>query len=158
MRQFLFLLFIAILAGVTTYAAVRFFRTHTPFKSYVVQSGSMEPTIRVGDIIIIAKHNSYQLNEVITFKDENKHTITHRITAVRTTQPPSYTTKGDANQTPDTETISLSQIVGTVILVIPKFGYVVQFIRTPWGFILTIIVPAVLLLSDEIKSLYKALR
>lgn len=158
MRQFFFLLFVAVLAGVATYTAVRLFRTHTPFKSYVVQSGSMEPTIRVGDIIIIGKQTSYHLNEVITFKDENKHTVTHRITAVRTTQPVSYTTKGDANQTPDTETISLSQVIGKVVLVIPKFGYVVQFIRTPWGFILTILVPAVLLLSDEIKSLYKAIR
>ena len=38
-------------------------------KAYIVQSGSMQPAIGVGSIVIVQKSDSYNPNDVITFKN-----------------------------------------------------------------------------------------
>ncbi len=158
MKQALFILIFASITAVLSYQFVIFLRKTSPYKSYVVQSGSMEPSIRVGDLIIIHAEPTYSKTDVITFKDTTQHTITHRVLEVSSDSPPRLTTKGDANQSADTEVIKVAQVIGKVVLVVPKVGYAIQFIRTPWGFIATILAPAILILSDEIKSLYRSLR
>lgn len=158
MKRILFLAFLGCVTALTSYWIVLHFRKTTTYKSYVVQSGSMEPSIRVGDVIIIHKNPRYFKTEVITFKDEEQHTVTHRILETTETAFPVYTTKGDANQAADTAEVPQKNVIGKVVLVVPKIGYAIQFIRTPWGLILTIIVPAILILSDEIKTLYRSLR
>jgi len=145
---------IMIFFGFISYNLVLWFRHNVGWRSYVVQSGSMEPSIMTGDLIIIKKQNSYQKNEVITFKDGAERTVTHRIVEVITGDPVLFTTKGDANQTADTEEITQTQIIGKVVQVIPKFGYVVQFIKSPWGFILCILTPAILIIYDEVKAVF----
>ena len=158
MKRILLLICIGIITTLISYWLVLTLRKNLTYKSYVVQSGSMEPSVRVGDVIIIHAQQRYEKTDVITFKDAQKHTVTHRILDIKKTTPPLYLTKGDANQAADTEEIAHLSVIGKVILVIPKIGYLIQFVRTPWGLILTIIVPAVLLLSDEIKSLYKSIK
>ncbi len=158
MKRIFLLVCIGVITALSSYWLVLSFRKNVAYKSYVVQSGSMEPSIRVGDVIIIHAQQRYEKTDVITFKDAQKHTVTHRILEKKEITPPLYLTKGDANQAVDTEEIAHQSIIGKVILVIPKIGYLIQFVRTPWGLILTIIVPAVLLLSDEIKSLYKSIK
>ena len=158
MKRILFLALLGCITAVTSYWVVLHFRKTTTYKSYVVQSGSMEPSIRVGDVIIIHKNPEYFKTEVITFKDEEQHTVTHRILESTPATTPVYITKGDANQAADTAEVPQKNVIGKVVLVVPKIGYAIQFIRTPWGLILTILVPAILILSDEIKTLYRSLR
>jgi signal peptidase len=158
MKRILLLICIGVITAVISYWLVLTLKKNLTYKSYVVQSGSMEPSVRVGDVIIIHTQQSYEKTDVITFKDAQKHTVTHRILDKKQTTPPLYLTKGDANQAVDTEEVAHSSIIGKVILVIPKIGYLIQFIRTPWGLILTIFVPAIILLSEEIKSLYKSIK
>ena len=50
-----------------------------PFNFYLVQSGSMEPSIMTGDIIVVKKYPEYKERETITFYDQNSKIITHRI-------------------------------------------------------------------------------
>ena len=38
------------------------------YRPYLVQSGSMEPSIMTGDIVVIQSRNTYVINDVITFK------------------------------------------------------------------------------------------
>ncbi len=153
-KTFFFYVLITAFFAFLSYQLVLWFRQNVSWRSYVVQSGSMEPSIMTGDMIIIKKQEKYQKADVITFKDDNERTVTHRVTEVGTSQPITLTTKGDANETADAGTIKLEQVIGKVVYVIPKFGYVVQFIKTPWGFILTILVPAILILYDESKSVW----
>jgi len=89
----------------------------------VIISGSMMPTISVGDVVVIRKQNEYFVNDIITFK-ERSH-ITHRI--VERTEN-GYITKGDANNTTDPE-ITQDQIIGRVVWVIPKVGNLVFFLQ-----------------------------
>ncbi|MFA6518999.1 MAG: signal peptidase I [Candidatus Shapirobacteria bacterium] len=124
-------------------------------KPYIVQSGSMEPTINTGDIIIVAPQSKYYRNQVITFKDSEERVVTHRIVGDNQNSDGPFTTKGDANQTTDEEEITPAKIIGKVVFTLPKLGYVVAYSRTPTGLIILIIVPMTIIAYDEIRKIFK---
>lgn len=121
-------------------------------QSFVVQSGSMEPAIMTGDIIISQRANNYELNDVITFHNNSGDIITHRIIAVDQGVGNQYSTKGDANRTGDDDFISNDQIIGKVILVIPRLGYLVSFSKTSLGLIILLLVPVVIFALDGLEK------
>ncbi|NCN82646.1 MAG: signal peptidase I [Candidatus Pacebacteria bacterium] len=129
-----------------------------PLASYVVQSGSMEPSIMTGDIILIRPEMQYSLNDVITFRDQKKRVITHRITDVQAQSGKTiFLTKGDANRSIDIEFVPLENVVGKVQFVVPKLGFFVSFAKSTAGIILLVIVPATIIVSDELGSLRSSL-
>src|SRR3989344_9540064 len=73
-------------------------------KAYIVQSGSMEPAIKTGSIVISYPSNSYSEGDVVTFSKSvgAKNLITHRIEARffpdGVDKAPTYLTSGDANE------------------------------------------------------------
>lgn len=109
----------------------------------VVLSGSMEPTLSTGDLLIIAKQDSYQVDDVVVFQT-NRMAVVHRIVELyeKTVQGEDgeeiqqmAITQGDANITPD-DPIQVSQIKGTVVFRLPIVGYLINMIKTPIGTIL----------------------
>lgn len=76
-----------------------------------VVTGSMDPTISVGDFVVIKKCDKYKVNDIITFIDSNDNIITHRIKKI---DNDIIVTKGDANNTLD-DAIKLSDVQGKVI-------------------------------------------
>lgn len=106
----------------------------------VVLSGSMSPTIEVGDLIIISEKDSYKIGDIITY--ENNGLITHRIVDI---EEGGYITKGDHNNTADIKTVTSGQVQGKVVMVLPKIGYAVSFFKTPSAIVLIIIVAAILI-------------
>lgn len=85
------------------------------YKLYIVLSGSMEPTLNVGDIIISKKVEEEQIkvNDIVTFSDEDNNTITHRIVDIIIKEGKKYyQTKGDNNNTSDVNLISIEDIKG----------------------------------------------
>lgn len=126
------------------------------YRTYVVQSGSMEPSIMTGDVILVENRDIYTINDVITFKEQENRLVTHRIIAIEDTSSGNiYSTKGDANRTGDENAISKSQIVGKVRLVIPRLGYFISFIKSPKGYIFLIIIPAIIFILDELIKVKK---
>ena len=100
------------------------------YKAYIVNTNSMEPTIEVGDIVIIKKVKAEKLNQgdVITFTREGE-VITHRITKIETEEKSTqYVTKGDNNNTEDTLKIKYEDIIGKEILTIPQLGKAMQLL------------------------------
>ena len=98
-------------------------------RCYIVLTGSMEPTIKVGDIVIVKQLDANQIKEgdVITFNSKySNNVITHRIIKANKNN---FTTKGDANNTEDLEPVGKSQIVGRVENRIPKIGIFLKFIQ-----------------------------
>ncbi len=123
-----------------------------PFQLYLVQSGSMAPAIMTGDIVVVKKSAVYHKGETITFYDQNHRVITHRIIKqFDQNQRSNFVTKGDANETSDRQTVSQPKVIGKVVLILPKLGFLVAFAKTRYGALLLIIVPAVIIIYDEFR-------
>jgi signal peptidase len=121
-----------------------------------VQSGSMEPAIHTGSVVIVAPQNDYKIGEIITFGElgETKIPITHRIHDIKIVNGESvFITKGDANDVPDKNETPRSEVKGKVLFSIPLLGYLINFIKKPLGFALVIIVPALWIVFGEIKKI-----
>jgi len=127
------------------------------YKSYLVQSGSMEPSIMIGDIVLIHQQPQYLINDVITFVGSDERIVTHRIIS-RSEKNDSlfFVTKGDANRSEDNDTITPDRVIGKVILVVPKLGYLVAFCKSLPGLIILIFIPAAALIIDELLKLKNA--
>ncbi len=96
-----------------------------------VLTGSMEPAIPVGSIVITKEQSSYEIEDIISFQEKGS-VITHRIISIDRER---YITKGDANNVADTEEVQQKQILGKVILTIPLLGYLVMWLMSPFGII-----------------------
>ena len=128
-----------------------------PLDARSVLTGSMEPAIETGSVVFVYPQESYGEGDVITFKpdgSENTISITHRIIAVSETEEGRvFTTKGDANQLEDTEPVLQKDVYGKVIFHIPYIGKLLDVAKTPWGFAALVIIPAVLVIVDEVKKI-----
>lgn len=94
-----------------------------------VASGSMEPTIEIGDAIIVDKKYNKHLNElkegdILVFKN-NKKIYTHRIVKIkRENDQYSINTKGDRKgQTEDRWIVTNNDVIGVVKAKIKYIGY-----------------------------------
>lgn len=127
-------------------------------ESHVVLSGSMEPTISAGDIVIVAatEPSTIEEGDVITYdRDGDQVPTTHRVIEVLE-EDDAFRTQGDANDQPDAEPVHESQVRGTVTLTIPYVGHVINFGNTPIGFVLLVVIPFSLLAVSELASLYRS--
>ena len=100
-----------------------------PFKTYAVMSGSMEPTIHVGSLVVLGPVDSADLRvgDVITFDPPGygSELVTHRIVAVaQGPDGPVFQTKGDANATPDAWQIQGGGRGYRVLFSVPYLGWV----------------------------------
>lgn len=113
--------------------------------SAVVLSGSMEPEISVGDLLIIYESKNYEVGDVVVYQS-GRIAVTHRIVSISGDE---VITRGDANNAED-EPITLERIKGKVVMIIPCVGYLVNIIKTPLG-TFSIIALAVLLLERSFR-------
>lgn len=111
----------------------------------VVLSGSMEPALSTGDLLLVVAREEYKTNEVVVFRD-GRSAVVHRIIAM---DGDTVTTQGDANDLPDEPFLS-ELICGKVVLAIPLVGYLVSVIKTPLGTLL-ILALAVWLLNRSFR-------
>lgn len=91
--------------------------------AYDVVSGSMDPAMHIGDIVLVEPRQPgmpFAAPTIITFRGEDGQLITHRVhDAVRADDGEVvYTTKGDANPGPDTDLVPHSDVVGSVRMVL----------------------------------------
>ena len=94
----------------------------------IVLTGSMEPTLSAGDLIVVREQTSAAVGEIVVYQNGSS-LVVHRVIAV---EGDSVTTQGDANNAPD-EPIPLSAVKGVVLFSIPYIGSVVSLIKSPIG-------------------------
>jgi signal peptidase len=102
------------------------------FYPTIVASGSMRPTLDVGDIAVVipADPSKIQLGDVIQYSQKGEMTL-HRVFDIQQTEGSRlFITKGDANPIPDSDPILPAQIRGKLILTIPKLGWISIYIKT----------------------------
>lgn len=92
----------------------------------VVLSGSMEPTLSVGDLLIVQAQPDYQADDVVVYQSGTMPVV-HRIVEI---DGETVTTRGDANNATD-EPFPLSAVKGKVIAVIPLVGYAAWALKSP---------------------------
>lgn len=113
------------------------------YKSYIIKTNSMEPTININDVVITKKVEKEEIKtgDVITFLQDGE-VITHRITQINNNgDQTEYTTKGDNNNIEDTFKITYDNIEGKHILTIPYLGKIVEILDNKILFlIITLIV------------------
>ena len=108
----------------------------------VVLSGSMEPALSVGDLLIVRQQPAYEVGDIVVYQSGTTPVV-HRILSI---DEEMVTTKGDANNAND-EPFPITAIKGRVISAIPLVGYGVWALKSPIAVVLMIAAGAVRLCS-----------
>ncbi len=102
--------------------------------SYVVRSGSMEPSIQVGDVVVAkpwTEDQRVRVGRVFVYDAPaatTPHLMVHRIVELR--DDGDYTTAGDANELTDVTPLPRSDIRATAVLLVPHVGLPVTWFQT----------------------------
>jgi signal peptidase len=125
--------------------------------SSVVMGGSMEPTIPVGSIVVVKKVNAedVKVGDVIAFETGESRTMHRVVEKVVEGGSFYFRTKGDANEDPDPWIVKPQDVLGELQLTIPYYGYLIWFAQTPFGIVLFILVPAIILIANEVRNILK---
>lgn len=136
------------------------------YKILQVMSGSMSGEFETGDTIII-KHikneSEIKIGDIITFKVDENTLVTHRIVEiVKNENDIEYVTKGDANNSIDTQKVTFKDIEGKYLIKTVILGKIIKIIQSPIGINFVIILPvfiiAIIVINDKDKENKKNMR
>jgi len=97
-----------------------------PVQPTTVISGSMRPTLDVGDVVIIAKVSAATVKpgDIIQFREAEGVTTVHRVVEIQESEGQRvFITQGDANSEPDANPVLAANVVGKAVFDIPKIGW-----------------------------------
>ncbi len=128
-----------------------------------VPSKSMEPTLKVGDLVVIkgVSPQEIKIGSIIVFYvpghyGEDEYRIVHRVVKiVNLGNELGFETKGDNNPISDYYRwgyIPFSHVVGVVIYKIPYVGYAALGIKKPIGIFLVSLLIVILLFSEFFEA------
>ena len=132
-------------------------------KSFSVMSGSMEPAVATGDLVMTTPISPGEAagGDIVTFTDpeDQGRTLTHRVaSAQRRGDSYQFVTKGDANRDAERWTVPADGRIGRVAYTLPKVGYVLSLGRSPAARVVLITVPALLLAGFALMSIWRPRR
>lgn len=127
------------------------------YSSSIIMSGSMEPAVQVGSIVITQKIDvdNVKAGDIIVFHRSDSKTLHRVVDKIVEDDSYYFKTKGDANEDPDPWIVQPEQVQGALLLNIPYYGYLLYYAGTPIGFVLMVIIPAILLIANEIRKIIK---
>ena len=159
----LFSLLSGVLCGVLAvlFVAVLVVPWATGGRSFTVMSGSMEPTIATGDVVVDrgVTARDARVGDIVTFPDpgDSSRLLTHRIRSIapgpRGTL--AITTQGDANNAPERWTVPPDGRLGRVLVRVPHAGRALAFSRTPAGRMALFSVPLTVLLVWLLTAIWR---
>ena len=149
---------IVILFGVTmgSVGAMRV-ALHTDSPLMVVSSGSMIPTLNVGDIIIVrgTDPSTVTVGTIIIFHSPYDYStaIVHRVIAIDNEGGQTFfETKGDNNAVADGWKVPAANLIGVYITKIPYIGLLSLELRGPLGWILIILLVFLIIAMEYDES------
>ena len=130
------------------------------YKPFIVLSGSMEPTILAGDLIVakVTEPGKIVKGDIIAFRAEKDTIVTHRVTDVQTEDGLNFLTRGDANTGADAKAVSVENLEGIYLWRVAGVGRFAMFLQTPIGMLLFVITPLCLFIVYDIVSRNKRSR
>ena len=141
------------------------------FRCYIVLSDSMSATdFDAGDLVLIKKVDPTTLEEgdIIAYQSQNAEnygqTVTHKIRSktMDANGNPGFITYGTTTNVDDETVVTFPFILGKYQMALPKVGTFFQFLKTPQGYIVCILIPFLLLIIYQglncvkIFKMYKA--
>lgn len=134
------------------------------FGGYVIVSRSMTPTINVNDAIVIKRDNNdkYKIGDIISFfsteYDRDGMVVTHRVVDKKSEGTTSeYITKGDNNPVADGNSVNTNNVYGKVMFIIPKLGYIQNFLSKPRNLAICLLIPALLVVILDMIRIKNAI-
>jgi len=120
----------------------------------MVTSGSMEPAIKTGSIVMVRPALDYKIGDIISFNlgKGERNLTTHRIVGEK---EQGFITQGDANNVADMNPVKKEQVLGKVVLAVPYAAYAANFARSKFGLILLILIPALLIIGGEARKIFQ---
>lgn len=124
---------------------------------YIILSGSMQPDIKVDDVVVCKSISErdvaaeINVGDIATYYDfHNNSYITHRVyeTAKTDDGETIYLFKGDNNNTVDRYSIKPSQIRGKYVMTISGFGSAFEYFTGYGGIVFIVLVLVTLILVD----------
>ena len=130
------------------------------YKVLQVMSGSMSGEFETGDTILIKEiknESNLKIGDVVTYKIAKNTLVTHWIVYIsKTGENLSYTLKGDANNTEDSEKIMFSKIEGMYVKKLKLIGQMINFMQKPYGIVIVFTIPILLVIlimyNEKIKE------
>ena len=128
-KEFFLFIPLTIFSCVLIYVVSGYFR----YYAIAIASGSMEPKISKGDVVIVDKnYNEINVGDVLAYKNDGK-VIVHRIYRVVKNNDEYFVyTKGDANNDYDKYKVTEDMFVGIVKIKIPLIGYPTVLLNERW--------------------------
>lgn len=130
------------------------------YRTETVLSGSMKPSFGAGDLVIVTPEPSraVRVGQVISLHIPvgDHHVQTHRVVKVlRGGEHPVIRTKGDANNARDPWTARLDgSTAWQVRVVVPKLGWLIVWLRSPWLRLLTVFFAPALFVIIAIRRIW----
>ena len=139
-------------------AVLTFLAPHFGWRVDVVFSGSMEPELKVGGVVVTrpVEAEDIKIGDTITFYSPlSEKPTSHRVIAVEGGSSLYFQTNGDASEDADPFIVPAQDVVGKICLHLPYFGYIAQFVKTPLGLLLTLCLPGLIIIIMEIISIWR---
>ncbi len=112
------------------------------YKPFIVLSGSMEQEIYQGDLVLtkIVDPATLKVNDIIAFRDQEDTVTTHRIIDIITNEGETYfITKGDNNNSQDSNLVSFDDVEGIYLFRIPGIGTFMNSLSKPTTIIIVLL-------------------
>jgi signal peptidase len=149
-----FFVFAALVFVVFTFVASR--TDKLGIRSFVVLTGSMQPTVPVGSVVYALPDWYYYPGDIIAFKNRADVIVTHRVVQkIYKTDGIYLQTRGDANNSADSELVPINKVIGKSQFSLPYLGRFSGFLKTPTGFLALIVLPALVIIGSELWSIMK---
>lgn len=131
---------------------------------FSIQTDSMSPFLKAGDLAVgrvIKDKSALRPGDIITYWtviNGERVLNTHRIEAIY--DGGGYLifgTKGDNNPSADPLTVHESEVVGKYVAKVPSVGKALDYLQTPTGFLIVIVVPVFLFFIYHLVQFFRVL-
>lgn len=125
------------------------------YRPYIVLSDSMRAQFAVGDIVVsknVQNRENLQPGDVITFTSIDPsvsgQVITHKIRSITEYEGgKAYVTYGTTTGADDEYPVPVGNVMGVYAFRLPSMGYFFEFLKTPMGYVVVILIPFLLIFA-----------
>ncbi len=149
---------------IMTTAMLTYIAPHFGWRVDVVSSGSMEPELKAGSLVITRPVEPQEIvvGDIIAFSPKGvtlgENGVIHRVIGIEEASPLHFKTKGDANDNPDPFMVPARNLAGRIWFKVHYAGYFIGLLRTPWGFLFGLVIPGLIIITMYITSIQRMLR